>query len=206
MQIPTTEGTSIRIRIYHPDPDDSATLPVLVMVHGGGWCLGGLDTDAFACQLICRSVGTIVVDVDYRRAPEVKPATIVADVYDAVQWVCVAPKHILFSSDLGQVATNASTIGGDLRKGFLTAGVSGGGNLTTAVTYLARDDNLQPPLVGTVLMATGMPQWSIDKHGHGLDLYPGLPKSWDEHKDFPISGRAVSTAYGGKYKLQDQSE
>ena len=87
MQIPIGDGTSIRIRIYHPEPDRFQTFPVLVMAHGGGWCLGGLDTDAFACELICRSVGIIVIDVDYRRAPQVKHSIIVTDVYDAVKWV-----------------------------------------------------------------------------------------------------------------------
>jgi hypothetical protein len=101
------------------------------------------------------------------------------------------------SSDVVQVAVNAPTFGGDLRKGFLTAGISGGGNLSTTVQYLARDDNLQPPLTGSVLMCTGMPHRSRDKNGKDLNLYPGRFVSWDEHKDFPTSGHAVSIAYGG---------
>ena len=86
-QVETRDGASITVRIYHPSPDRSQALPVVVMAHGGGWCLGGLDTEEFQCQLICRSVGIIVVDVDYRRSPEVKYETIVSDVYDAVKWV-----------------------------------------------------------------------------------------------------------------------
>jgi acetyl esterase/lipase len=87
-QIPTEESTSISIRIYHPAPGSSDILPVVLNLHGGGWCLGGLDTDAFICQLMCRSTKIIVVDVDYRLAPEVTYPSIVSDVYSAVKWVC----------------------------------------------------------------------------------------------------------------------
>ena len=45
MQIQTRDGTSIGIRVYRPQPEHAAPLPVLVMAPSGGWCLGGLDTD-----------------------------------------------------------------------------------------------------------------------------------------------------------------
>lgn len=103
------------------------------------------------------------------------------------------------SSNTFQVAINAPSIGGDLTRGFLIAGVSGGGNLTTSATYLARDNSLQPPLTGSVLMCTGMPAWSQDLKGNKLDLYPGKLVSVDEHRNLPISGHEVSLAYGRQY-------
>ena len=86
-KIPARDGYQIPIRIYRTGFSRSESRPVLLMSHGGGWCLGDLDTEDFICQLVCRSLDMVVVSVDYRLAPEVKLATIVQDVYDALQWV-----------------------------------------------------------------------------------------------------------------------
>ena len=95
------------------------------------------------------------------------------------------------------MAANAASFGGDLNKSFLTAGVSCGGNLTNAVSYLARDEQLQLPLTGSLLMCTGMPNSSEERAGVELDISPRKILSWDEHMDLPISGRQVSQTYGG---------
>lgn len=51
-----------------------------------------------------------------------------------------------------------------------------------------------------------MPQWSRDPHGNELDLYSGLLKSWDEHRDLPMSGHGVHMAYGGRDKFRGEGE
>lgn len=79
----------------------------------------------------------------------------------------------------------------------MLCGVSGGGNLTTGATYLARDEKLQPPLTGSILMCTGMPHESADSHGNHIDLYPGKCPSWQEHADAPISSRETNACYRG---------
>ena len=84
--IPVRNG-QINIRIYRPQSTLSHGRPVMVMSHGGGWCLGGLDTEVFLCQLLCRSLDLIVVDVEYRLCPEFQYPSPVLDVFDAVKWV-----------------------------------------------------------------------------------------------------------------------
>ena len=86
-KIPVQDGTEIGIRIYQPDPAHLQRQPVCLLAHGGGFCMGGFNTDAFICELLCRSLNLIVLDIDYRLAPETKYSTIVSDVYDAVKWV-----------------------------------------------------------------------------------------------------------------------
>ena len=102
------------------------------------------------------------------------------------------------STDVGQVASNVSTFGGDLSKGFITAGVSGGGNLTNAVTYLARDNKLHPPLTGTLLQCTGMVHQHTDSQGRSFDMYRDKLVSWDRLEDAPIVSRGTVKVYGGK--------
>jgi acetyl esterase/lipase len=38
--------------------------------HGGGWVLGGHDSDDPFCRDLCARTGAVVVSVDYRLAPE----------------------------------------------------------------------------------------------------------------------------------------
>jgi acetyl esterase/lipase len=87
IEIPTRDGSCIKVRVYHPYRILNETLPVVVNAHGGGWCLGGLYTDQFPCEIICRGLDLVVVDVDYRLAPEHTFPVPFDDLYDAVRWV-----------------------------------------------------------------------------------------------------------------------
>ena len=86
-QIPLRDGATIPLRLYRTRSAPDGGRPVVVNAHGGGWCLGGLDTEGFLCQLLCRSLDIVVVDIGYRLAPEVNQKDCVLDVYDGVIWV-----------------------------------------------------------------------------------------------------------------------
>ena len=57
------------------------------MLHGGGFCLGGLDNEALLCREFCKKYDGVAVNVDYRLAPEYKWPIPVHDSYDALKWV-----------------------------------------------------------------------------------------------------------------------
>lgn len=184
--VPSLSGHAIPIRIYTPAQSPSASKPVCILAHNGGFCTGGLDSEEFIARLLSRSHGLIVVDVDYRLSPEAKYPAGVFDVYDVVTWV----------------AKNAASIGGDLSKGFLVGGVSAGGNYTVMSAYLARDEGLQPPITGTFFVCTGMPHDSVDAAtGVRNDLYSGKLVSWEENKDLSLGSRATNDHYGGRWLL-----
>jgi len=84
--IPVRDG-EIRMRIYRPRSSISRGCPVMIMSHGSGWCLCGLDTEAFLCALFCSSLDLVVVDVEYRLCPEFQYPVQVLDVFDATKWV-----------------------------------------------------------------------------------------------------------------------
>ena len=93
------DGSSITPRIYRPR-EASTNHTVIVVAQSGGWCLGGLETKGFICQVLCLRLNMVVVNVAYRLPPEVLYPTHVFDVYDAIKWVAV----------------NAHSIGGTSRK------------------------------------------------------------------------------------------
>ena len=94
--IDVRDGHSVTIRIYRPTTHPGER-PVMLYAHSGGWCMGGLDTEEFICQLLCVRLGIIIVSVAYRLAPEWPYPTCVLDTYDALKWV--RPK-LFFGTDL----------------------------------------------------------------------------------------------------------
>ena len=70
--------------------------PIVVYFHGGGWVLGGLDSDDPFCRDLCVRANAVVVSVDYRHAPEARFPAAVDDGFAAVRWI----------------AANAETLGG----------------------------------------------------------------------------------------------
>lgn len=116
------ERTDIPVRIYWPDSDVSP-LPVVVFYHGGGFCLGDLDTHDPVARTHAVGADAIVVSVGYRLAPEHPFPAGVDDCWAALQWV----------------AENATELGGDPGN-IAVAGDSAGGNLAAVTAMLARDN------------------------------------------------------------------
>ena len=113
-------GGPIGLRIYRPE--GNGPFPVYVNFHGGGWVIGDLDTADAVCRDICRTVGCVVVSVDYRLAPEHRYPAAMDDCYAATCWV--ADHHQDLQGN-GKLA-----VGGE----------SAGGNLAAAVCLRARDE------------------------------------------------------------------
>ncbi|WP_406816031.1 alpha/beta hydrolase [Mycobacterium sp. M23085] len=116
------EATDIPVRICWPDTD-LAPLPVVVFYHGGGFCLGDLDTHDPVARAHAVGAEAIVVSVGYRLAPEHPFPAGVDDCWAALQWV----------------AEHAAELGGDPNN-IAVAGDSAGGNLAAVTALLARDN------------------------------------------------------------------
>ncbi|VAW02468.1 hypothetical protein MNBD_ALPHA01-2367 [hydrothermal vent metagenome] len=112
-------GCDVPVRIYHPgEKDRSASLPIVVFFHGGGWSLGDVDSYDSLIHSLCSSSQAIYVSVDYRLAPEHK--------YPAGLNDCIAVTEWLLA--------HGGDINGDIsRIGIM--GDSAGGNLATVVAH-----------------------------------------------------------------------
>lgn len=118
------DGGDVFARIYRPVAE--GPLPVHIYLHGGGWTIMSPRSPAWDNLSRERAAlaEQIVVSVDYRKGPEHKFPTAVADSYAAVRWV----------------TENIEEFGGDAT--FISVGgASAGGNLAAAVALKARDEN-----------------------------------------------------------------
>ena len=117
--VPSRNGRDIRVRVYRKDENTIAA--PLIFIHGGCWVFCTLDTHDALCRQLCMESGLTVFSVDYRLAPEYKFPAGSEDCYDAARWISKNNDKVNVTSD-------------DL----LICGDSAGGNLSTAVTLMAK--------------------------------------------------------------------
>ena len=79
-------GGEVPVRV-HRSVDATGTLPALLWIHGGGMIFGNIDQDDLACDAYAEAVGCVVVNVEYRLAPEHPHPAPVEDCYAALRWI-----------------------------------------------------------------------------------------------------------------------
>ncbi|MEX0172223.1 alpha/beta hydrolase [Streptomyces sp. LMG1-1-1.1] len=114
----------VAVRIYRPAEARGA----VVWLHGGGFVMGGVDTEHPWAARIATASGAVVVSVDYRLSPEHRFPAALDDTYAVLTWV----------------AGHADELGVDPAR-VAVGGHSAGGCLAAAVALRARD--LQGPAI-----------------------------------------------------------
>jgi acetyl esterase len=109
------------LRIYTP-LGKSKQFPVILLIHGGAWVAGNLDTHDNMARYLCKEVKALVVSVEYQNAPEGKFPGPLEQCYDALLWV---------SQHAQEFQGNPSLLA--------VVGDSAGGNMAAALCLLTRD-------------------------------------------------------------------
>ncbi|KNZ30684.1 MAG: hypothetical protein AD742_21415 [Methylibium sp. NZG] len=125
----------VPVRIVWPHATFVAGRPqnTLVYFHGGGFVVGDLDSHEAHAVRLANEAACVVVNVDYRLAPEHRFPAAYDDCLAAVRWA---------SDHINRLGANPQrlAVGGD----------SAGGNLAAAVALACRDDG--PALAAQLLM------------------------------------------------------
>ena len=112
---------TVKIRIVKPK-GTTETLPVILYVHGAGWVFGDAHTHDRLVRDLALGANAAVVFPEYDRSPDVRYPVAIEQSYAAAQWITTS------GSDKG---LDGSTIA--------VAGDSVGGNMTIALTLLAKE-------------------------------------------------------------------
>jgi acetyl esterase len=116
---------AIVLRSYLPASD--APLPVVLYFHGGGFLKGSLSDAAAPASLLARKARAWVIAVGYSLAPKHPFPAATEDAWLALQWT-VDHAH-QYQADRTRIAT---------------VGHDAGGNIATALGFLARDRGAVP--------------------------------------------------------------
>jgi len=135
LQYTTDDGTKLRAKLYQPTSPPSGGSPLIVMYHGGGFCIGAPEGEEQSCRNFVQAFGAVCISASYRLAPEFKFPHAPKDSWACLRWA----------------AENAKSWGADPSVGFVIGGTSAGGNITAVLAHVARDEGLQPPLTGQYL-------------------------------------------------------
>ncbi|MEV0354857.1 alpha/beta hydrolase [Nocardia sp. NPDC050697] len=128
----------IPLRVYRPHAAPAAGAPALVWFHGGGMIMGSLQSFDRLARDVAEATGAVIVNVEYRLAPEHRYPVANDEAYAALCWTHEnAAEHGVDSARIG--------VGGD----------SAGGSLAAATTLRARDTG-GPGIAQQVLFYPGI--------------------------------------------------
>ncbi|QDP97863.1 alpha/beta hydrolase [Microlunatus elymi] len=117
--VPAAVG-DVQVRIVKP-VGSTGSLPTVLYLHGGGWVLGNSGTHDRLVRELAMGVDAAVVFVEYDRSPEARYPVAIEQAYATAQWIRQhGAEHGLDADHLA------------------IAGDSVGGNMTAAVTILAK--------------------------------------------------------------------
>lgn len=147
----------IRVLVHQPD-SAKPRYPVYFNFHGGGMCAGSAEIDEFLCNAICAQAECVVVNVEYRLAPEHPFPHGLNDAYDTIQYVLSHAGDFLVNKD--KVAMGGQSAGANLAAACsIRANRSGDFRYTGLVlcypglSFAPRDSS--KPIAGAVPKKTG---------------------------------------------------
>lgn len=168
------ESPEVRVRVYHPEAADGP-LPGVLYIHGGGFCIGSIETEHLGAVQAALAAEAVVVSVDYRLAPEDPFPAGIEDCYAALVWL----------------AGNAASLGVDPGR-LAVMGGSAGGGLAAGTALLARDRG-GPALCFQVL---NIPELDDRLDTHSMKAFTDTPL-WNRPNAIMSWRHYLGEAFGG---------
>ncbi|KAK0658795.1 Lipase 2 [Lasiodiplodia hormozganensis] len=175
--IPMRDGHLNPARVHRPPPSTTTTIPspLVVFIHGGGFCAGDHEQFSPTARTLAHLFGATVATISHRLAPAHPFPFAALDALDAARWL----------------ATHARDIGADpFNAGFVIAGVSSGASLAGVVAQklLDEEDAALPGVTGVWMQMPGFLDPAI------------VPERWkhlhfarEQNRDAPvINGEAMA--------------
>jgi acetyl esterase len=177
----TSDG--VALRVYRPK-QASGALPGILYLHGGGFCIGSIDSEHAGAVILANAVNAVVVNVEYRLAPEHPYPSGLDDCYTGLKYLASAD-----GVDVDRLAVH---------------GQSAGGGLAAATALLARDRG-GPRLA---FQSLGIPELDDRLDTPSMTAYTDTPmwsrvqaaKSWEYY----LGGRPAD-AYAAPARMEDLS-
>ncbi|AIQ41805.1 alpha/beta hydrolase [Paenibacillus sp. FSL R7-0297] len=184
-------GGEVKVRIVRPIGSASNSLPVILYIHGAGWVFGNSHTHDRLIRELAVGAEAAVVFPEYSLSPEAKYPTAIEEIYAVLEWI----------------AQEGSTYGLDASK-LSVAGDSVGGNMTAAITLMAKERS--GPAISKQLLFYPVTDAAFDTESYHLfaEGYflqrTGMKWFWDQYTTDPEE-RAQITASPLRASLEQLS-
>jgi len=178
----------VSIKMFRPQ-DASGVLPVLLFTHGAGWVFGDAHTHGRLVAELATRAGAAAVFTNYSLSPEAKYPTALEEIYAALEWI----------------AAHGAGQGLDPAR-IAVAGDSVGGNMTTAITIMAKQRG--GPHIAAQLLYYPVTNANFDTGSyqqfatHYWLTRQGMQWYWDQYTTDPAA-RAQITASPLRASLED---
>jgi acetyl esterase/lipase len=162
---------AVPVTVHRPRSADGP-LPAIVVVHGGGFALGNRDSTRALCLQLAAQVPAVVVNVEYRLAPENPYPAAVDDVTAVVRWVACGG---LPGVDPARLVVHGSSAGAAIAAGAVLRGRDEGGP-SVAYQVLVNpvtDDRLDS---ASMRRFTDTPMWDAGKCAQMWASYLGASR------------------------------
>ncbi|MFI6301115.1 alpha/beta hydrolase [Amycolatopsis thailandensis] len=177
--VETTHVDGVEVRIVRPQ-GLTGPLPVIVYIHGAGWVFGNFHTHERLVRELAVGAGAAVVFPEYDRSPEARYPVAIEQNYAVAKWV----------------AEHGAENGLDSTK-IAIAGDSVGGNMTAALTLLAKrrgDVTFRQQVLFYPVTDANFDTESYQRFAEGYFLaLEGMKWFWDQYTTDPAQ-RAEITA------------
>ncbi|MBE1581195.1 alpha/beta hydrolase [Amycolatopsis roodepoortensis] len=177
--VETTHVDGVEVRIVRPQ-GVTGPLPVIVYIHGAGWVFGNFHTHERLVRELAVGAGAAVVFPEYDRSPEARYPVAIEQNYAVAKWV----------------AEHGAEHGLDGTK-IAIAGDSVGGNMTAALTLLAKqrgDVTFRQQVLFYPVTDANFDTESYGRFAEGYFLaLDGMKWFWDQYTTDPAQ-RAEITA------------
>lgn len=117
------DGETVTIHIVKP-VEAKPGAPVFVFIHGGGWVLGDYPTHRRLVRDLVVESGAVAVFPDYTPSPEARYPVAINQIYAVTKWVSA------HGNEIGVNGKNLAVVGNSV-----------GGNMTAAVSLMAKAKN-----------------------------------------------------------------
>jgi acetyl esterase/lipase len=160
LDISDVEHAGVPLRVYRPRTDTQAGV---LYLHGGGFCLGDVDTEHGGAVQVANACDAIVVSVDYRLAPE--------HPYPAALDDCHAGL-VYLSGLVSRIAVHGQSAGGGLAAALALRVRDAGGPQIAFQSLLMPevDDRLETPSMQAFV---DTPLWSRPQAVRSWEYYLG---------------------------------
>ncbi|MFC9252379.1 alpha/beta hydrolase [Amycolatopsis thailandensis] len=177
--VQTTHVDGVEVRIVRPR-GVTGPLPVIVYIHGAGWVFGNFHTHERLVRELAVGAGAAVVFPEYDRSPEARYPVAIEQNYAVAKWVA---EH---GAENGLDSTRIAI-----------AGDSVGGNMTAALTLLAKrrgDVTFRQQVLFYPVTDANFDTESYQRFAEGYFLaLDGMKWFWDQYTTDPAQ-RAEITA------------